>query len=74
MNNHPPIEQARKDLDNIRKELIALRLIKDNAMFLSKRTDVNESFYSKVFYRANEDTINGESLEIRILSMYSELK
>lgn len=71
---NPTLEEATKDLADIRQELEAMRNIKHDACFLSQRDDCNKEYYSSVFYRVNSDIISGEQLEKKILELYPSLQ
>lgn len=71
--NKPPIEEAKKDLDNLRQELLWMKAILTNVQLLSTREDVDSNYYGRIFYKLNEDIIRGEGVARAIIARYPEL-
>lgn len=69
----PTTEEAKLDLENIRQELEVMRRIEQDATWLSRREDVDASFYQQMAFKVNHDIANGERTEQLILRGYPEL-
>jgi hypothetical protein len=68
------LEEARKDLDNIRLALKALREIVTNANILANIVGLDGEIYSTMARKVTLHISSGESLEKHILDLYPELK
>lgn len=69
----PTLQEATLDLNNIRAELEVMRRIQIDAEWLSKRDDVDASFYQNVAMRTKHYVDKGSALEQHILKLYPEL-
>lgn len=70
----PPLEEARKDLADIRLELEVMRRIRQDAMWLSLRDDVDGVFYQNIVFKVDAHIGNGSRVEYNILERYKELQ
>lgn len=71
--NKPPLEEATKDLNNIRAELEAMRVIKQQSEWLSHRDDVDSAYFAGVAMKVSANIIRGVGVEQKILNLYPEL-
>lgn len=70
----PTPEEAKTDLANIREEIKAMRLIVENARFLSTRDDVDRDYFRTVVFKTENYVQTGLRLEKHILDLYPELR
>lgn len=73
MTTKPTLEEARKDLHDIRSELEAMWRINTDATWLSGRDDVDSSYYASIRLKTHNDILRGESVERSILKHYPQL-
>jgi hypothetical protein len=66
--NKPTFEQAQKDYSEIKDELTYMNNIRDNAMLLSLKIDVNAPFYRNIIRQVEVDISNGQ----RVLDLIKE--
>lgn len=71
--NIPTIEEAAKDLNDIRAELSSMNLIKEQAEYLASRPDVNCTYYRQLYIHVASDILRGEGVEKNILKHYPTL-
>lgn len=69
----PTIEEAIKDLNDIRVELDAMRRIKEDASWLSRRDDVDATFYHEIGNKIDRHIFQGIQVELKILKNYPQL-
>jgi hypothetical protein len=69
----PTLEEARKDLADILAEVDAMRIIHQKSVFLSRRSDVNASYYLGVSIISEGHATRGSELAETIKRQYPEL-